>query len=106
MDSTNHATQIHNRKKVQRAIKTVEKKKGLPALSKIRFSSFNEGLSAQMMYIGPYADEGPTIKKIHEYIIETGHILRGKHHEIYLSDPRRSKPEKLKTIIRQPIKKK
>jgi hypothetical protein len=58
------------------------------------------------MYIGPYSDEGPTIKKIHDFVKETGHELRGKHHEIYLSDPRRSKPEKLKTVIRQPIQKK
>ena len=55
------------------------------------------------MYVGPYSDEAPTIKKIHKFIKETGHELRGKHHEIYLSDPRRSKPEKMKTIIRQPI---
>lgn len=90
--------------KLKEAIETVEKKKDLPALSKMRFSSFNEGLSAQTMYIGPYADEGPTINKIHNFIKEKGHELRGKHHEIYLSDPRRSKPEKLKTIIRQPLK--
>lgn len=92
--------------KVEKAFETVKKKKDLPALPKMRFSNFNEGLSAQTMYIGPYADEGPTIQRIHDFIRETGHELRGKHHEIYLSDPRRSKPEKLKTVIRQPIKKK
>ncbi len=88
---------------VDKALEEVKKKKDLAALPKMRFSNFNEGLSAQTMYIGPYADEGPTIEKIHNFIRETGHELRGKHHEIYLSDPRRSKPEKLKTIIRQPL---
>ena len=88
---------------IDKALEEVQKKKDLASLPKIRFSSLNEGLSAQTMYIGPYADEGPTIEKIHTFIKENGHELRGKHHEIYLSDPRRSKPEKLKTIIRQPL---
>ena len=58
------------------------------------------------MYLGPYSDEGPTIQKLHDHIKEIGgHFdgLRHKHHEIYLSDPRRTKPERLKTIIRQPF---
>ncbi len=88
---------------VDKALEEVKKKKDLAALPKMRFSNFYEGMSAQTMYIGPYADEGPTIEKIHNFIRETGHELRRKHHEIYLSDPRRSKPEKLKTIIRQPF---
>ncbi len=50
-----------------------------------------------------YADEGPTIQRLHDFIDESGHQLRGKHHEIYLSDPRRTAPEKLKTVIRQPM---
>ena len=79
------------------------KKKNPVAASKIRFESYHEGLSAQIMYFGPYADEGPTIQRLHEFILESGHQLRGKHHEIYLSDPRRTAPEKLKTVIRQPM---
>jgi hypothetical protein len=55
------------------------------------------------MYIGPYADEEPTILKIHEYIEESGHKRSGKHHEIYLSDPRRTKPESFRIVIRQPM---
>lgn len=90
--------------KIDKALEEVKKKKDLAALPKMRFSNFIEGLSAQTMYIGPYAGEGPTIEEIHTFIKEMGHELRGKHHEIYLSDPRRSKPEKLKTIIRQPFK--
>ena len=89
-----------------KALEQVEKKKNPPALSKIRFGSFHEGLAAQIMHIGSYSEEGPTIKKLHNIIKENGCKLRDKHHEIYLSDPRRSAPEKMKTVIRQPIKQK
>ncbi|MFB0504845.1 MAG: GyrI-like domain-containing protein [Candidatus Bathyarchaeia archaeon] len=88
---------------VQKALKQVEEKRNLPALSKMRFKSFHEGLSLQIMHIGPYSAEGPTIERLHNFIREKGYGLRGKHHEIYLSDPRRSKPGKLNTVIRQPI---
>jgi hypothetical protein len=57
------------------------------------------------MHIGPYSEEPPTIIKLHEFIKEQGYELTGNHREIYLSDMRRTAPEKLKTIIRQPIKK-
>ena len=56
------------------------------------------------MYVGPYADESPTIEGIHRFILEMGGTLIGKHHEIYMSDPRKSAPEKLKTVIRQPFR--
>ena len=88
---------------VERAIEEVERKKNPPALPKLRFESFHEGLSAQIMHIGPYAEEGPTIEKLHAFIEEQGHRLRDKHHEIYLSDPRRASPEKLRTVLRQPV---
>lgn len=81
----------------------VAKKKALAALSKVRFEPYHEGPSAQIMYFGPFKDEGPTIARLHAFIEEGGHQLRGKHHEIYLSDPRRTAPEKLKTVIRQPM---
>ena len=95
---------------IKKAIEEVQKKKNLPALSRIRFQNMHEGLSAQIMHIGPYAEEGPTIKKLHNFIEEKGYEFDGsipgeKHHEIYISDMRRTKPEKLKTIIRQPMKK-
>ena len=89
---------------VNNAFEQVGKKKNLPALSKMRFECFLEGLSAQIMHIGPYSAEGPTIEKLHAFIKKKGYELRGRHHEIYVSDPRRSKPERLKTIIRQPMK--
>lgn len=80
------------------------KKKELPALCKARLECFLEGRSAQIMYVGPYSAEGPTIQRIHAFIMEQGGGLTGKHHEIYLGDPRRTAPEKLKTVIRQPFK--
>lgn len=89
---------------VSKALEQVEKKKNPPALPKIRFESFHEGLSAQIMHIGPYSAEGPTIERLHNFIKENGYKLKGKHHEIYLSDPRRSAPERMKTVIRQPMR--
>jgi hypothetical protein len=78
-------------------------KKSLPALDLMRYERFAEGTAAQVMYVGPYKDEGPTIAALHAFIAEQGGTLTGKHHEIYLGDPRRSAPEKLKTVIRQPL---
>lgn len=89
---------------IELACKDLAEKKNPAALPKIRFDTFHEGPSAQIMYIGPFAGEGPTIQRLHEFIRESGHQLSGKHHEIYMSDPRRTKPEKLKTVIRQPMK--
>ena len=88
---------------LQEALKQVGKKKDLPALSGMRFESFREGQAAQILYFGPYSDEGPTIERIHRFIVEQGRRLLGRHHEIYLSDPRRTAPAKLKTVIRQPF---
>ncbi len=82
----------------------VKKAKNPPALPKMRLASYHEGLSVQIMYIGAYADEGPTIAQMHAFIANNGYKPAGKHHEIYLSDPRKVAPEKLKTILRQPIK--
>ncbi len=89
---------------VEQAIDEVERKKSPPALSKMRFQSLHEGLSVQIMHIGPYAKEGRTIKKLHSFMRDNGYKFAGKHHEIYLGDPRRTKPERLKTVIRQPIR--
>ena len=71
----------------------------------VRLITFNEGLSAQIMYIGPYNEETPTINRLHAWVEEQGYRLRDNHHEIYLSDPRRTKAENLKTIIRHPVEK-
>jgi hypothetical protein len=85
------------------AVEQVKKKKKLVALHKVRFESFKEGNAAQIMYVGPFSAEGPTITKIHAYIENSGHTLSGKHHEIYLNNPATTAPEKLKTILRQPM---
>lgn len=90
----------------QWALAEVAKKKELPALPLLELKLFKEGKAAQMMHIGPYADEHPNIMKIHETIKESGGKLDSpfqKHHEIYLSDPRKTAPEKLKTVLRQPF---
>lgn len=80
------------------------KKKALPALPKVCFETFAEGKAAQIMHIGPFSKEGPTIETLHRFIRDNGFKLVGKHHEIYLSDIRKAAPEKWKTIIRQAIK--
>jgi len=90
---------------VETAIAEARRKKELPALDMVRFQPYAEGLSAQLMHLGPYTAEGPTIQKLHQFITDQGCALRGLHHEIYLGDPRRTAPEKLKTVLRQPVQK-
>jgi len=79
------------------------RKKELPAIAKARLERFEEGSCAQVLHVGPFSAEGPTIAGLHAFIRDQGYNINGKHHEIYLSDPRRSAPEKWKTIIRQPF---
>lgn len=88
---------------VEEAVAEVREKKELPALDKLRFERFHEGRAAQVMHIGPFSEEGPTIERLHDFIRERGE-LTGKHHEIYLSDVRRANPKNWKTILRQPMK--
>ena len=90
-------------KAVDAAINEVRTKKKLPAIEKVRFESFTEGKAAQIVHIGPFSEEGPTVEKVHSYIQENGYKLAGKHHEIYLNDIRRAAAENWKTIIRQPM---
>jgi hypothetical protein len=96
---------IVTKKDVAQAIETVKKKAKFPRFPEVRFEKFHEGLTAQIMHVGPYATERPTIERLHRFVEEQGYQLRGKHHEIYLGDPRRSTPEKLRTIIRHPVEK-
>lgn len=77
-------------------------KKELPALGKLRYEKFKEGRCAQILHIGPFTEEGPTVERLHAFIDAQGGKLAGKHHEIYLSDIRRAAPQKWRTIIRQP----
>jgi len=89
---------------VAQALEEVARKKDLPALSKLRFERLHEGPAAQILHIGPYFAEGSTIERLHSFIREQGYEMRGKHHEIYLSDPRRVAPERVKTVVRQLIR--
>jgi hypothetical protein len=90
----------------EEAVRQVEESKGLPSLPKLRLETYHEGLSVQIMHVGSYDDEGPTLHRMHhEFVPENGYEMSGKHHEIYLSDVRKVAPEKLKTVLRQPIRK-
>lgn len=80
----------------------VEKKK-LESGHLVRLDEYDEGKAAQILHLGPYSVEAPTIERLHQFIEDEGYGLRGRHHEIYLSDPRKVESAKVKTIIRQPI---
>jgi hypothetical protein len=83
-------------------VKLEKKRKGakLPAVRLVRFA---EGPCAQVLHLGPYAEEKSTIQRLHRFISEQGYELTGRHHEIYLSQPGRGDPAKMKTVIRQPV---
>jgi hypothetical protein len=81
-----------------------EKRKDVPAHSLVRLERFHEGLWAHIMHVGPYAAEAPTSEKLHAFMKDNGYVVRGKPPEIYLGDPRRTAPEKLRTVLRQPVK--
>ena len=90
---------------LEKARTSLKEKKNPAFLNKAYLKTHEEGLCAQIMHIGPYSEEAPTIRRLHAFFQEKGYVFNGWHHEIYLGDPRRTKPEKLKTVIRQPIKK-
>lgn len=87
---------------LEAAITQVRDRKRLPAVQRLRLESFVEGRCAQVLHVGPFTEEGPTIERLHAFIAERGR-LAGKHHEIYLSDIRRAHPAKWRTVIRQPM---
>ena len=78
-------------------------KKKLSVLPAIRLEMLSEGKAVQSLHIGPYSTEGPLIASIHQYIKAKGCVLHGRHHEIYLNNPGKTAPEKMKTLIRQPF---
>lgn len=90
-------------KRLRAAIDQVSQKKPNPALAKMRVEQFQEGKAAQILHIGPYSDEARSLVVLHQAISDAGYRPKGAHHEIYLGDPRRAAPEKLKTILRTPI---
>jgi hypothetical protein len=87
---------------IHRARDEVVSNKGLPTAARLRLEELNEGRCAQILHVGPFSEEGPTIDRVHQFIDERS-AKRGKHHEIYLSDIRRAAPDKWKTILRQPM---
>jgi hypothetical protein len=90
---------------VDAALETVSSKKPNPALSLTRLMTLDEGRSIQILHVGPYDDEAPTLARLHdEYLPQNGLTFNGLHHEVYLSDARRTAPEKLKTVLRQPVR--
>ena len=88
---------------INEAFEAAAKKKSPPDTSGLRLESFTEGPCAQILHIGPFEDEGPSIARLHNEIEAAGHQLSGKHHEVYLSDIHRTAPEKWRTILRQPF---
>jgi hypothetical protein len=74
------------------------------ALERVMLDTFEEGRSVQIMHVGPYTDEMPNVMKLTDYMAEHGLVSNGLHHEIYLGDPKRMAPDKLKTILRHPVK--
>lgn len=90
---------------VRRAKEEVFRKKGIDLVKEIVFEGLTEGKCVQIMHIGPYDTEPETIEKMRVFMKENSLVENGLHHEIYLSDPRRGVPEKMKTILRQPVRK-
>lgn len=89
---------------VKQAVKAVSQKKENSKLGELRHETLKEGKSVQILHIGPYDKEGPILNKMHsEFMSAHSLVFNGKHHEIYMSDPRKVAPEKLRTVVRQPV---
>ena len=88
---------------IEKAIDIAKTTKNPVALKKLYIKDYHEGLSVQLMHLGPYDTEAPNIEKMHTFAHKQGYERSGKHHEIYLSDPRKAKPDRMKTVLRQPI---
>jgi hypothetical protein len=88
---------------VEQARAEATRKKDLPAIANVHVEEFDEGTCAQVLHVGPYSEEPATIETLRKFIAEQGRVARGRHHEIYLSVPGRTKPERMKTILRAPV---
>ncbi len=89
----------------RRAVAQLDAKKPNPANRALRLERFREGLCVQALHLGPYATEPATLERMRQLAEAEGYTLRHGHHEIYMGDPRRADPEKLKTVLRYPIEK-
>ena len=85
-------------------LRAMDRERQLPGISKVRFGTFAEGLAVQTLHNGPRAEKWTTIARLRAFIGKEGHRMRGRHHEIYLSDPRSMTPDRMKMIIRLPIR--
>lgn len=88
----------------RRVLPEVQKKKPLPALARVHWEVLAEGRCVQIMHVGPYSEEPATIDRLHRHAQAKNYALTGRHHEIYLSDPRKTAPDKVKTVLRQPVR--
>ncbi len=88
----------------ERARQALKEKKNPPHVEAAYLKKYREGLCAQVMHLGPYSEEAPTIRRLHAFFLDQGYAFAGPHHEIYLGDPRRTAPAKLKTVLRQPVR--
>ncbi|MGQ9622560.1 MAG: GyrI-like domain-containing protein [Candidatus Caldatribacteriaceae bacterium] len=89
---------------VEKAREEVFKKEGMELLKEIKFEKIKEGKCVQMLHVGPYSTEPETLAKMEKFMEQKNLVKNGPHHEIYLSDPRKVVPEKMRTILRQPVK--
>ena len=90
---------------IERARETAAAKRGAPAIADVHPYVLEEGLCAQILHVGSYDDEGPALEELHSrFVPDNGLEIAGLHHEIYLSDARRTDPSKLRTILRQPVR--
>ncbi|PHO04723.1 hypothetical protein CSC82_08800 [Rhodobacteraceae bacterium 4F10] len=95
---------VFERGQVAAAAKLEKKKQDVTAISELRLATLSEGRCLQTLHIGPYTDEAPVLANLHDRVMpDLGVTFHGPHHEIYLSDPRRTDPQKLKTLLRQPV---
>jgi hypothetical protein len=85
------------------ALQQLQLKRSRPALTRIKMRSFREGASIQILHVGPYDQESRSVAQLEAFAKQNGYRLIGKHHEIYLGDPRRARPDKLRTILRHPV---
>ncbi len=91
---------------LEKAVETLLKKGKEPQVRQVKFESFAEDLCVQMLHLGPYENEPETILLMEAFAVQQDMEFYGRHHEIYLSDPRRVPPERLKTTLRHPVRKK
>ncbi|GAA4429977.1 GyrI-like domain-containing protein [Georgenia halophila] len=90
---------------VEQTAAAVREKKNLPAAAAVRVLALAEGTSLQILHVGSYDDEGPVLARLHDEVMpDGGWTFGGDHHEIYLNDPRRTEPSRLRTILRQPVR--